>query len=637
MMESTVSIKKDTEKVNKIIICILSLIMVVYILTTKWLFPPEAFIDRSIYLALSFLILFCFQFPKYKGVRKFLLVLGTIFAVSGCLYIIIFSDKIIENWFMATNTDFYALVFYFIGVVLVLQDSFAGKIISVMSIISVMYVFLGYHMSGIFTLPVFTIRQVATMIFTDIDQGAFGIFLATISRVLSIFLMFSSLLVATGLGDFIRAASMMIAGKTRGAPAKVAVIASGLFGMLSGSSVSNVAATGSFTIPLMKSIGYKPSTAATIETIASSGGTLMPPIMGLSAFIMCEILGIPYVRVITFAIIPAFLWYYTAFCIVHFGALTQNVKVWTPPRKELIEVVKGKGHLTISIFVLIFFIVYQKVPELAALYSVTVLLFLSFLRKGTRLNWEKTQSFLIDFAKIFSNLTVLCTMLGIFTGALLSTGTHTKLVSLMFGGIDNWFVAAVITFLLCVVFGMLVPPFAAYVTVVIITAPILRSFGFSIPVAHMFVLYSCVLAPITPPVALAAYTAASIAGADPMQTAKEASIKALPLWLIPFILLKQNIFLGMGTSWIKIIIWTAIIMVGIYICAMATNRYCFGKISWQWTSWLTVLVFMILQPLSPQFSILGCVLGIGSVIILFYLSRKKVTMEETNKIFDVIH
>jgi len=617
------TMKKDKGKVNNKIVIFLSSILVVYIITTKLLRMPDPFVDRSIYLLLSFLMICCFQFPKYQGASKIILILGTLFAASGCVYMSIFSDKIIGNWFMATDADFYSFVFYFIGIVILLQGSIGGKIISGMGVIAVIYLFLGRYMPGIFTLPDLSIRQVATMVYTDIDQGAFGVFLSVMSRILSVFLMFSALLLATGLGDLIRSVSMLVAGKSRGAPAKVAVIASGLFGMLSGSPVANVAATGSFTIPLMKSLGYKPKTAGAIETVASTGGSLAPPIMGLSAFIMCEIIGVPYTKVIVWAIIPAFLWYFSAYCFVHFSALAQNVDFWEPPRQELIEALKGKVHLVIAVFILVFFIVYLKVAELAALYSIIALFFLSFLRKGTRLNWEKTQGFLINFAKLFSGLCVLNSMLGIFTAAFLSTGMHTKLILLIFGGITNWFVICLITFGLCLIFGMLLPPFAAYITVVLVAVPVLHQLGFAIPVIHMFVLYGCALAPITPPVALAAYTAAAIAGADAVETAKEASFKALPLWIIPFILFKQSVFIGMNTSLIKVLAWTAVMMVGIIIFTMASNRYCFGKLSLQWVIWLLIVTAAIMQPMNLWFSIFSCSLGAGSVIILFYLNKAK--------------
>jgi len=416
---------------------------------------------------------------------------------------------------------------------------------------------------------------------------------------------------------------MLAAGKTKGGPAKVAVISSALFGMLSGSPVSNVAATGSFTIPLMKSIGYEPKTAAAVETIASSGGGITPPIMGISAFIMAEILGIPYVQIIVFAIVPAALWYFSTFIYVHFSAIVQNVQAWAPQRDDLIKDFKQKGLLLVSVFVLIGTLIIIRVPEVAALYSVISLFIISSLRKETRLIWSRMQNFLISYAKVYAGLAILNTMLGIFTGALLSTGTHTNLIHSVMGGVTSWYVVAFIVFVLCLIFGMLVPPFVAYITVVIVAAPTLTTFGFSLPVVHMFVLYCCALAPITPPVALAAYTAASIAGADAIQVAKEASIKAAPLWIIPFILLKYSVFFGMDTNFIQVILWTVMLMIGIFIFTLSVHRYAFGKIPLKWSLWLMILAVGIVQPISQNVSILFSVLAIGSLIILYIFNRKQ--------------
>jgi len=622
-MENNVSEAKNKKNYNHIVV-FLALILVGYILYTKLTFPPDPFYDRTIYMGISLLMLCCFQLPTYKGIGKVFVVLGTILSVGACIYIMFSVDKIMGNMYRADMTDSYVYIFYFIGVMILLQSNLGGKIIGAMGIIIMGYLFLGRYIPGVLNIPPLTIKHVATMVFTDTDQGAFGTFLAITSRVLSIFLLFSSLLVATGLGELIRAVSMMGAGKTKGGPAKVAVIASALFGMLSGSPVANVAATGSFTIPLMKSIGYKPNTAGAIETVASSGGNITPPIMGLSAFIMCEILGVPYTRVIVWAIIPAFLWYFTTFLFVHFSAYSQNVKSWTPKKEELIEIVKSRWHLVISIFILIYFLVALRVPELAALYATISLFVISFLRKETRLNWDKIKRFLMHFSKAFAGLAILNTMLGIFTAGLLSTGTHTKLIHLIFGGITHWFPIALIIFGLCIIFGMIVPPFAAYVAIVVIAAPIFKNLGFELSTIHMFVLYGCALAPITPPVALAAYTAAGIAEADAIQTAKEASIQALPLWIFPFLLLRDNLFLGMGTEVSVLIINLLMIMLGVLVFTVAVNCYWVERITRQLSIWLFVLTIGIMQPMYMTVSALCCILGAGTLILLFLNKNKKI-------------
>lgn len=632
-MSNLKQVQLAEKKSNNLIlnlIALLSLVLVIYTIITKAFHSPDPFIDRGIYLLFSVIIVYLFQYQKVtNNSRKIILSIGVMLSIIGCIYIIFSSDKIINNWFMADINDYYVFLLYFAGLFIILFGSgIGGKIISIMGILSVAYLYLGRFLPGDFTLPDLLPTQIATMVFTDIDQGAFGTFMSVVSRVLSLFLMFSALLITTGLGDLIRSLSMLLAGNSQGGPAKVAVISSAMFGMLSGSPVANVAATGSFTIPLMKSIGYKPRTAGAIETIASTGGSITPPIMGISAFIMAEIIGVPYITIITWAIIPAFFWYYTTYLYVHYAALSQGVKIWKPPREELLVTLKSNWHLAISIVALVYFLITLRVAELAAFYSLIALFILSFLSKQTRLNIEKTKEFLVSFAKIFTNLCLLNTMLGIFTAALLSTGAHTKLILLIFGGITNWVILLLITFALCILFGMLVPPFAAYITVVLVAVPILNNLGYSVPVIHMFVLYGCALAPITPPVALAAYTAASIADADPIETAREASLKALPLWIIPFIIFKYHLHIGMQDSWISLLSMVAVLMIGIYIFTMASNKYCVEKIySKKWIIWLYIVSLAIVQPMNMMLSYVACAIGIASATFLYIRKKKKVALE----------
>lgn len=618
-------IEGDLQKKCNNVLIVLSAILVVYILYTKLTFPPQAFYDRLIYMAVSLLMLCCIQLPAYSGARRLLVIIGTVLSLSACIYMFFNVPKIMGNMYRADWNDGYVYVIYFIGVLILLQDSLGGKIVGALGLMIMVYLFFGNKLSGVFKIPPLNIKHIATMAFTDTDQGAFGTFLAVMARVLSVFLLFSSLLVATGLGDLIRAVSMLGTGKSKGGPAKVAVVASALFGMISGSPVANVAATGCFTIPLMKSIGYKPTTAGAIETVASTGGNITPPIMGLSAFIMCEILGVSYTKVMLWGVVPAILWYYSTFLFVHFSALSQDVKSWTPEREELVQVLKSKWHLLISIVILVFFLVKLRVAEVAALYSLLSLFVISFFRKETRLDILKLKEFFLSFANTFAGLTLLNTMLGIFTAGLLSTGTHSKLIHLVFGGISHWFVISLIVFGLCVLFGMVVPPFAAYIAIVTIAAPLLRQAGFELPVIHMFVMYACTLAPITPPVAVAAYTAASIAGADALKTASEATIQALPLWIFPFLMLQHRLFLGMGTKTSVLIGNLGMIMFGVLLFVVGINRYWTDKVPKQWVVWIFVLVLLIMQPLSMAASVVACVLGVITLTMLHLNKNKKIT------------
>lgn len=611
---------------------LISGLLVVYLLITKLFHSPEPFWDHSVYILSCVLILFCNKYPKCTGIKRVIITVGTVCAIVGVVYVMLSTQRIYDNYLQATETaDFYFFIIFFIGAVILLVDNAAGKVISGLAVASVAYLFIGRYVDGVFSCPAFNLNQIATMVYISYDQGVFGQYVALISHILAIFFLFSSLLAVTGLGDWIRSVSMLLAGKSRGGPAKVAVVSSAMFGMLSGSAVSNVASTGSFTIPLMKKIGYKPETAAAIETVASTGGGITPPIMGLASFMMAEILGISYLKVIIFAIIPAFLWYYSIFIYVHLNAITQNVKIWSPPKDELIKTFKETAHLIIPIIVLLITLIYLRIAEVAALYAVISLFILSSFRKRTRLNLAKIKTLLLSFSKILATIGVLNTVLGVFVGAVLSTGTHTKLIAVLVGGMTNWVVVAIIIFILCIIFGMLVPPFVAYITVVLVAVPAFSNMDFDVRAVHMFVLFLCTLAPITPPVALASFTAASIAGSDEMKTAKEAAVKSLCLWMIPFILFRYKIFIGMNNDWIFLSKWVFILLVGITVFSCGVNKYFFGKLSNYWSCWMIAIALMIMQPVNQSVTFLGVVLGLGSFVILYTKRKIPDLLSDANK------
>lgn len=618
-------LKENFELYRNRIVILFSFILVTYIIYTHAYFPPSPFTNRGIILGLSYIIYFFLYYsPEESLLNKIISFISTILCVSVSIYMIVSEPRIIQSFYRANYTDYIMIIIYIIGGAVLMRRNQGGKVIGLLAIIGFLYLKFGYLMPGIFTHKGFTVGQIGTMLLTDPDKGAFGDLMGVVARILSIFFLFASLLIISGLGDLINSLAIYFLGEKKGGPAKIAVVTSGLFGMVSGSPVANVAATGSFTIPLMKRLGYDAKTAASVEAIASSGGGLVPPIMGLGAFVMAEIVGVSYTVVCAWGIVPAVLWYWISYWIVDNNAYKYDVKLWKPNKEETIKVAKEKFLLVFAIIILIYYLVTLQVAEVAAFYGVIALIVISFFNKTTRINFEKFIELLVNFSKSFVPIAIIISLLGVFISSLMSTGAHVKLGLLVLGGFTNIFIISLLVFLLCIIFGMIVPIVAAYIAVVMIAVPVLAELGVALPAVHMFVFYCCALAPITPPVALAVFTGSSIAGSDPMKTAIYASKIAIPLWFVPFILLKEELFLGMNMSNSMVILKIAIVMIGSMFITISTIGYFLGR-KFKYSERIGIFIagLFILQPIIINKPIYNIVVAIV-VFIYIFATRTKI-------------
>lgn len=596
---------------------------VLYCLYTNFLYPPSPFLHRGFYLAMAFILYFLTRLPRRKNPWENIpFFLGTLGGVAVCLYMIVQENRIADDYYRANETDFYVFLVYIVSIMVVISRMSGGKIVAGMGLLASCYIFWGHHIPGLFGHAPFSITQSTIMVLTDVDKGALGDLIGILARLLSIFLIFAALLLAAGLGDLINAVASRLLGKLKGGPAKIAVVSSMLFGSISGSPVANVAATGSFTIPLMKRIGYSPVTAGAIEACASTGGELVPPVMGPTAFIMSEILGISYGIICLWGIVPAFLWYWSVYWVVHYSAWKENVKIWSPPKEETMRVIKDNFHVALALVVFIFFLRKTRIPETAVFWSVIALFVIAMVRKTTRLNRRRLEVFLENFAESFSGIGLLLSIVGVFVSALTSTGFHVKVGMILFGGLHHWFLVVAFAFLLCVVFGMAMPIVAAYVSVVLIVAPVLSDMGFPLPLTHMFIFYACCLAPLTPPVAMAAYTASSISGADPMQTAVKATLMGLSLWFIPFLLFRYSIYFGMGRPIIEIVLFVFTAAIAIYAFILGSIGFFRGHLQAAMRTALVCFGLLCLQPLSLIASGVGLAGSVALIAFLFIGRRQ---------------
>ena len=411
------------------------------------------------------------------------------------------------------------------------------------------YAFLGPYMPGMLAHRGLTPEQLVSHLFFT-TEGIFGIPLGVSSTFIFLFILFGAYLESTGLGKFFIDLANAVAGWASGGPAKVAVLSSGLMGTVSGSSVANVAGTGSFTIPMMKKLGYDKEFAGAVEAAASTGGQLMPPVMGAAAFLMAEFVGVPYIDIVKAAIIPAVLYFAGVWLGVHFEAKRKNLK--GIPRDELpkaFDILKERGHLAIPLVVIIYLLVSGYTPMRAALVAIFLSIIASFLRASTRMKPIQIIEGLDNGARSVLGVLVACASAGIIIGVVTKTGVGLKLASALLDLAGGMMIPTMFfTMITALLLGMGVPTTANYVITSTIAAPALVQMGVPVLAAHMFVFYFGIIADVTPPVALAAYAGSAISGGNPLWTGVNASKLAIAAFIIPYIFVLQPVILMVNAT-----------------------------------------------------------------------------------------
>ncbi|MBQ3496947.1 MAG: TRAP transporter permease, partial [Oscillospiraceae bacterium] len=404
----------------------------------------------------------------------------------------------------------------------------------------ILYAFFGRGMS---------LRMVIYNLFYTTD-GIIGTPISVCSTYIVLFILFGAFLEATGIANFFIECANSIAGAATGGPAKVAVISSALCGMVSGSSVGNTVTTGSVTIPLMKKTGYPGEFAGAVEAAASTGGQIMPPIMGAAAFIMAEMTGFAYSDIVVRAILPAFLYFSGIFLMVHFKAKKLGMKGLSRDELPKAKDILPKIYLIIPLVLLVYLIIKGETMALSAVYATVAAIAVSIVNKEDRMTPTKFVNALENGSKNTISIGVACGIAGIIACCVTMTGLGGKLISYIVklsGG--HLIIALLLTMLCCIVLGMGVPTTANYIIMASTCAPILiNGMGMHVLAANMFVFYFGIVADITPPVALAAYAGAAIAKAPPMKTALNASRLAIAAFIIPYIFAFNNSMLFIDTT-----------------------------------------------------------------------------------------
>ncbi len=545
-------------------------------------------------------------------------------AVTAAALIFLFRlspDQILNRGIM--GPDRFEQILGLIIVIMILEGTrrTVGMPIVIVALAFIAYAVFGRYMPSVIAHKGYSIwRLIDNLVWTT--QGVFGIPIAVSSTFVIIFILFGSMLDKLGAGNFFINISYALTGHRKGGPAQTAVIASGFMGSISGSSVSNVVTTGAFTIPLMKKTGYSSEYAGAVEAVASTGGQIMPPVMGASAFVMADMLGIPYYQVALAAAIPAVLYFLSVSFMVHFEASKKGLK--GVDKKELPKVGKllREGYyVAIPLLALIYFLFIRMYsPMRSGLFTIFILIGVSFIWtffREKRFLFKELAEALIHGAKIAVPIAMACASAGIVIGIVSLTGLgvrFTQLVISLSGG--HLFPALLLTMLACIILGMGLPTTAAYIITSVLAVPALVSMGVELMAAHLFILYFAIISFITPPVAISAYAAAGISGSNSMKTGFRAFQIGIAGFLVPFMFVYGPSLILVG-QWYMILFNLVKAVAGILLLAASLEGWFFKR----------ELPFFIRLPLGTAAiflifpRLMSGLIGAGFFLISFALHR----------------
>ncbi|NLD05686.1 MAG: TRAP transporter permease [Synergistaceae bacterium] len=516
---------------------------------------------------------------KTGGIPFYDFIFGAV-GVASAMYLVIFFNDLTTRAGLPTRTD---LIMGFLLIVTLLEATrrISNPVLPCLAALALLYCYFGRSLPEMIAHRGFSVQRIVNHMYLG-TEGIFGTPLEVSSTFVFMFILFGSVLEKTGLGKFIIDLSMALAGWSTGGPAKVAVVSSGLMGTVSGSSVANVCTTGMFTIPLMKSVGYEPHFAGAVEAVASTGGQIMPPVMGAGAFIMAQFLGVPYLEVALAAVVPALLYYFAVMVQVHFEATRLGLKgiPWAqlPPLWPLL---KSKGFLLIPLIAIIYFLLAGFTPLRAAFNGILVSFALSWLNKETRLTPPRILEAFQSGARGAIGVACACATVGMVVGMGTLTGLALRIANAIVtlaGG--SKILTLFYTMLASIILGTGLPTTANFIVTSTMAAPALFKLGVPAKAAYMFVFYFGIAADLTPPVALAAYAGSGIAGSDPMKTGMTAFKLALAGFLVPYIYVYNPMLLFIDVVPLLMVqaIFTALL--GVFLLAMFTIGYFKAAVPW---------------------------------------------------------
>lgn len=627
----TSKLRKLTGKVA-LFITIVAILMSAFHLFTAWHGTLLAMKQRSLHLIFAFTLGFAL-YPGFKKSSKdkiditdWLLI---ILSVGVWGYIFFNVEAIALKGGQMSTTD---MVLGVLAVLLTLEVTrrVVGPELPIVTIVFLLFAYFGRHMPGIFAHRGFNVTRIVSHMYMT-TEGIMGTPLGVSSTFVFMFILFGSFLDKTGVGEFFIDFAYALTGSTRSGPAMTSVLSSGLMGSISGSSVANTVTTGAFTIPLMKSVGYKPHYAGAVEATASTGGQIMPPVMGAAAFIMADFTGFPYISIVKAAIIPAVLYYIAVGTMVHLEACKLGLKGM--PRESLPKVssiLRKQGYLTLPLIAIIFMLVKQYPPTMAALtgivIGVIVAMTVSIIKKDNSFTPKDILGAMEAGAKGAVGVACACACAGMIVGVVTLTGFGLKIAEVIVQIAQGRLIPTLLlTMVSSIILGMGLPTTAKYIVLATMAVPAITKLGVNLMSAHLFILYFGVVADVTPPVALAAYAGAGIAGANSMKTGFQAFKLAIGAFIIPYIfvinphLIMVDSIVGTTVNWLPI---TAALptmvtaLIGTVCLAGTVESYLFGNLRiWQRII-LLLAAFALLDP-----KLLTDAIGLAALAFIFVTQK----------------
>jgi len=566
------------------VIAVVGIGLSLFELYTAGILAMTAMRHRAVFLG-SILVIAFLTRPLYKGAPRdglnWALAIDLILvslSMAVCAYIFIDLENIFDRQGDWSQWDVAAGI---VLIVLVLEAT--RRVIGLnLTCIAAGFLFFGYfgpYMPTIVVHKGYTIERMATTLSLT-TEGIFGLPTGVAATFVFIFILFGAFLEKTGAGNFFIDLAYSVTGRFSGGPAKTSVVASGFMGSVAGSAVANVVATGSFTIPMMKKIGYRPHVAAAVEAAASTGGQLMPPIMGAGAFLMAEFTQTPYLEIVKISFIPAVLYFFSVILFVHVEA--QKEGIWGQPKEVLPrigETIKKGIHFIIPVGILVTVLIMNYSPMMAGFIAILAVYFTSFIRKSSRISFRTLLGTLEQGARNAVVVAVACAAAGIIVGVVNLTGTGLRFSSLVVSlsqGIP--LLALGLVAFTSLLLGMGLPVTASYIVLVILAGPGLMDLGIPLLTAHMIVFWYSQDANVTPPVALESFAASGIAGSSPMQTAFTSWKLAKGLYIIPVVMAYHPLLLnGPAGEVIRTVIFCTMAITAFVFCL---ERYYMVSLTW---------------------------------------------------------
>lgn len=502
-----------------------------------------------------------------------------------------------------------------------------GYILTILVIAFILYAYFGSYIPGMFQTASFSVKRISTYLYTGSD-GLFGQVLSVSAEFIFLFVLFGAVLNITGAGDFFVNLAYSVTGKISGGPAQAAITSSLLMGTINGSGAANVVTTGTFTIPLMKRVGFQPHYAGAVEAVSSSGGQIMPPVMGAVAFLMAEITSISYLNIIIASLVPALLYYITLSTSVYFNSKKQGFKGLSAEELPSFWGTLRSGWIYLTPLVaLVVLLSYNYSPQKAAFYAIVLTFVIGFIKDRSKMTTSSILEAFSSAAQGIMPIATACLLAGGIMGIIQLTGLGIKISGILeaLAG-DSLLIALILTMLASLILGMGLPTSAAYLILAILIAPALISFGVSKMAAHLFILYFGALSTITPPVALSVFAAAGIAGSDVWKTGVSAVKLGIAGFIIPFIFIYDEALL-LESSFFESILPILTTALGCVFLAMALMGWIFISLTMLYRLIFTMGSLLLFLPNNTLYNLLGLVLCMGLFFLCYSSYKKSVNFE----------